>query len=72
MKPFADQLRRWTPAEIAFRLNCPASTVYSWRSSHAAARIPPAWLQALVLAKLRSPCSGTEMAAENINEAGTK
>jgi succinate dehydrogenase flavin-adding protein (antitoxin of CptAB toxin-antitoxin module) len=47
---FVKELEKWSAAKIARVLECPERTVYAWKMGD---RLPPEWVQKLVLDRLR-------------------
>lgn len=47
---FKAQLERWTAALIIKTIGCPERTAFSWKSGD---KVPPVWVQRLVLDRLK-------------------
>jgi|GEM_PF-5790672 len=47
---FVKSLEQWSAVKIAEILGCPERTVYSWKMGE---RLPPEWVQRLVLDRLK-------------------
>ena len=48
---FKDRLKPWTANKLIEVIGCPERTAYAWKSGY---KVPHAWVQALVLYRLRN------------------
>lgn len=50
---FVTELKRWKVSTIMKRLGCPERTAYAWFAEGQNRRLPPEWVQKMVLKEMK-------------------